>query len=96
MKTTKAGRDSSAAQPPQLLNPIDHQTWRECFAAAIGGTLSAHRGVPNPEIVVGLAATVADRALIECRRRRSKTKARMARLDAIDEESGNHGKTREA
>jgi hypothetical protein len=65
-RVTKVGQDSY----PGLLSRTDHQTWRECFAAAIAGTVSAHRSVPNPELVVRIAAKTADLALFECRRRR--------------------------
>lgn len=57
---------------PELLTKLDHLCWRECFAAAIAGTVSAHRGVPNPDLVVRLAAEIADHALAQCRKRRKK------------------------
>ena len=69
MKRTKAGQDSSSPRPEPKLTKHAHALWRECFAAAIAGTISAHRGVPNPDVVIRLAATMADRALTECRKR---------------------------
>jgi len=66
-KTMKAGLDSSSQHK---MSRYEHETWRACFAAAIAGTLSAHRGIPNPDVVIRLAATMADRAIEECRNRR--------------------------
>jgi hypothetical protein len=67
-KITKAGPDSLSL--PRKMSRYEHEIWRTCFAAAIAGTLGAHRGVPNPDVVIRLAATMADRALDECRQRR--------------------------
>lgn len=65
-KSTKAGLESSSHLS---MKRREHEMWRACFAAAIAGTLSAHRGMPNPDVVIRLAATMADRALDECVKR---------------------------
>jgi hypothetical protein len=68
-KTTKAGPDSLLQA--RKMSRYEHEVWRVCFAAAIAGTLSAHRGVPNPDVVIRIAAVMADRALVECQRRKA-------------------------
>lgn len=79
MKSTKGGRVFSSAIPRKRINnPKEMDTWRECFAAAISGTVCAHRGLPNPEIIIKLASAIADRALDECRKRTGKIAACVA------------------
>jgi hypothetical protein len=64
---TRAGQDSTFPRH----SGSDHDTWRECFAAAIAGTIAAHRTTPLVDEVVPFAAKIADLALEECRKRRS-------------------------
>lgn len=68
MKTTKGGPDTYVG----LLEKTDLGVWCDCFTAAIAGTVAAHRGEPNPNVVVRIASSVADRALRECTQRRKR------------------------
>lgn len=66
-KTTRAG----LAYSPRRLRTIEHRMWRDFLQYAIAGITSAHRRTPNAEMVVRLAAKIADQAIEECRRRRN-------------------------
>jgi hypothetical protein len=64
--STKGGKGSSKNG---ALSSVEQRTWRECFIHAIAGITSAHRRSPNPDLVVRMAARIADQAIKECRRR---------------------------
>jgi hypothetical protein len=68
IKRMKAGL---IALLPAKLEGDDLEIWRAYFTAAIGGVVSAHRRTPNPEAVAKLAGRIADRAIEECRLRRT-------------------------
>lgn len=65
IRSTKAGQASS----PAHLSTGDLRAWRDFLHAAIAGITSAHRRTPNPDMVVRLAAQIADRAMTECDKR---------------------------
>jgi hypothetical protein len=64
--STKAGSESTRFS---LMKTDRHDTWRECFAAAITGAIAAHRSAPSPDVVVNYAKAIADMAVIVCEQR---------------------------